>query len=320
MSYHLGVDLGATNIAVGVVDESYRIVGRASLPARAPRPAAALCDDIARACRLAAENAGLALEQISDMGVAAPGMCDRRSGELIFANNLKLLHTPLRKMMETRLHLNCFIDNDANAAAYGEFLAGGAAGFSSVLMVTLGTGVGGGILLDGKIYTGAFYAGAELGHMSLRFDGRPCNCGRRGCVETYCSATGLITTTKEAMREDPDTAMWRLCDSDLTQVDGKTAFKARKLGDKTAAAVVDLYIRQLADAISGYINFLEPQVLLLGGGVAQQGEELLNPLRKLVGMQVYDRFADRQTRIELATLGNDAGIIGAAYLSQASYL
>lgn len=320
MLYRFGVDLGGTNIAVGLVDEKYRILGKGVLPTNPPRSAQEICDDIVCACHMAAEEAGIAFKDVGRIGVAAPGMCDHNTGELIFANNLALYHVPLRQMMEERMRIPCSVENDANAAAFGEYLAGGANGYENVLMVTLGTGVGGGIVLGGKIYTGAFYAGAEIGHMTMVFGGRRCACGRRGCIETYCSATGLIHTTKEAMQANPDSKMWEICGQNLDRVDGRTAFLAQEMGDKAGSEVVDLYIRQLADALSGYINFIEPQVLLLGGGISKQGDNLLIPLRKLITDLVYDRYASQQTRIELATLGNDAGIIGAAFLDEAAYI
>jgi len=320
MKYQFGVDLGGTNIAIGLVDEQYRIVAKENMPTNAPRSAEEICDDIASGCRKAAEKAGVDLSQVGMVGVALPGMTDHTTGELIYANNLMIYHAPIKQMMEKRLAIPCYTENDANAAAFGEFLAGGAKGYRNVLMVTLGTGVGGGILLDGKIYTGAFFAGAEIGHLPMVFGGRRCNCGRNGCIETYCSANGLILTTKEAMQRDPSSLMWQLCQNNLDQVNGQTAFLAKEKGDTTAAEVVDLYIRQLADALSGYINFIEPEILLLGGGVSKQGDTLLVPLRRLVADLVYDRYAPKQTLIETALLGNDAGIIGAAFLSQAAYI
>ena len=320
MKYQFGVDLGATNIAVGLVDEKYNIVAKTSVPTRAPRSAQEICDDIAAGCRSVAQRAGVSLDQVVMAGLALPGMSDHTTGELIYANNLKLYHTPIRQMMEERLAIPCYAENDANAAAFGEFLAGGAKGYRNVLMVTLGSGVGGGILLDGKIYTGAFFAGAEIGHMPMVFGGRPCNCGRHGCIETYCSANGLILTTKEAMRDNPTSIMWELCEHNMDKVDGQTAFLAKDRGDPVATQVVDLYIRQLADALSGYINFIEPELLLLGGGVSKQGDSLLIPLRRQVADLVYDRYAPKQTLIETAALENDAGIIGAAFLSQAAYI
>ena len=222
--------------------------------------------------------------------------------------------------MEERLSIPCFAENDANAATFGECLAGGAKGYRNVLMVTLGSGVGGGILLDGKIYTGAFFAGAEIGHMPMVFGGRPCNCGRKGCIETYCSANGLILTTKEAMQRSPSSIMWEICEGNIEGVNGQTAFLAKEQGDPVAAEVVNLYISQLADALSGYINFIEPEILLLGGGICKQGDSLLVPLRRLVADLVYDRYAPKQTLLEIATLENDAGIIGAAFLSEAAYI
>lgn len=315
MTYHIGIDLGGTYIAAGVVDENYAIVGRGVRPTQVPCTAKSLCDDLAEVCRMAAGRAGLSMDDIAQVGVAAPGMCDTDTGELVFATNLHLYHVPLREMLSQQLGKPVYLENDANAAALGELLAGAAQGARSVLAVTLGTGVGGGIILNGAIYRGAYFAGGELGHLGMIFNGRPCNCGRRGCIETYCSATGLINTTKEFMLADPTSKMWEMVDGSLDGVSGRTPFDAMRLGDKAASKAVELYTKHLAYALTGYINLLQPQVLVVGGGLIGEGETLLAPVREIVEREAYDRFSTQHTRIVAAHLGNDAGIVGAAFLS-----
>ena len=219
-------------------------------------------------------------------------------------------------MMTERLDKFIKIENDANAAALGEFLAGSAKGCKNAVAVTLGTGVGGGIVIDGKIYSGSNFAGAELGHMVIVKDGKECGCGRKGCWEAYASATALINMTKEAIREEkPDFSyMLNLCEGDIENVNGKTAFDAQIAGDTTGKAVIEKYIGYLACGIVNVINIFQPDVLCIGGGVSRQGENLLAPVRAIVEKERITKHNDKQTKICAATLGNDAGIIGAACL------
>ena len=208
------------------------------------------------------------------------------------------------------------IGNDANAAALGEFLAGSAKGSKNAIAITLGTGVGGGIIIDGKIYSGSNYAGAELGHMVIVKDGRECGCGRKGCWEAYASATALINMTKEAIRNEKAefSYMLHLADDDIDNVNGKTAFDAQQAGDNTGAEVIDQYIGYLATGLINVINIFQPDVLCIGGGIANQGENLLGPLRTIIEQERFTKYNEKQTKVCIASLGNDAGIIGAARL------
>lgn len=316
MKYYAGVDLGATNIASGIVDEQYRILGRGKLKTAVPRPAEELVADIAKTVWMAAEDAGIAFEQIEEVGMGLPGTADPIAGTLEYANNLFISDLPIRDMVQKELGLPVCIGNDASAAAVGEALAGAAKGYRDVIVVTLGTGIGGGMLLDGKLYEGFNYAAGEIGHMGVVVDGRPCTCGRRGCLETYCSATGLVTSTREAMERHPESVMWQLAGS-LDQVSGRTAFDAMRRQDAAGTRVVEEYIRCLAYGIANVINICTPEVVVMGGGVSREGETLLEPLRRLTAREVYAKNPQRQTAIVCAQLGNDAGIIGAAFLREA---
>lgn len=314
MKYYVGIDLGGTNIAVGVVNEEFKIIGRSKLPTGASRPPEEICDDIANAVRMALQNAGISTEQVKSIGLGSPGVINSQDGIVEHAGNLNFYGVKLAEELKQRLGKDVHIENDANAAAYGEAIAGAAKGVKNVLMITLGTGVGSGIIIDGKIYSGAYFGGGEMGHSSMVYEGWSCTCGRKGCVEAYCSATGLIRLTKETMEKHRDSAMWQLCGSDINRASGRTSFEAMRAGDEAGKIVVDRYIDWLAYALAGYVNMLQPNILVLGGGVSHEGETILVPIRKKVREQCLDRYSAQHTQIVSAKLGNDAGIIGAAFL------
>ena len=317
MGYYMGIDLGGTNIKAGVVDDAFRIIGRAKAKTGIPRPAEEVMDAMAECAKAAATDAGVPWEQIRQVGIGVPGTANEETGVVEYANNLLFENVPMREYLQKRLHKEIDITNDANAAALGEVLAGAARGASNAVAVTLGTGVGGGIIIDGRLFTGFHYGGAELGHMGIVLGGRKCTCGRRGCLEAYASATGLIRSTKEAMEAFPDSLMWELARENGGNVSGRTAFLAAGRGDAAAQAVVNDYIQHLGYGLASIINILAPEILVIGGGVSNEGENLLRPLVECVRPQLYIRTPEKQTRIALATLGNDAGLIGAAFLSRA---
>lgn len=314
--YYLGIDLGGTNIAVGIVDENYNIVLKGSVPTLAHREIACVIDDMAALCKKLIADAGLTVDDIDHAGIASPGTVNSKEGIIEYSNNLKMKQLPIVKMLSERTGIkNIFVANDADAAAYGEAVAGAAKGVANSVMITLGTGVGGGIIIDGKIYSGFNHAGGELGHTVIEKDGRPCSCGRRGCWEAYSSATGLVRMTREKMNECPDSKMWALSDGSIENAGGKTAFKAARAGDAAGKEVVDAYISYLACGLTNMINIFQPEIISIGGGVCNEGDYLLNPVKELVAKEVYTREATtRQTDIRIAKLGNDAGIIGAAAL------
>lgn len=315
--YYLGVDIGGTNIAVGVVNDEMKIVAKGNTKTPVPCPEDDFCDAIRATIDLALKNANVTIDDIKAVGIGCPGTVNPDSGLIEFSNNLGYSNFPLKKMMEDRLPgIPVYMGNDANVAAYGEYKAGALKGAKNSLAVTLGTGVGGGIIIDGKIYTGFNYAGGELGHTVIVVDGRQCNCGRKGCWERYASASGLILTTKEYMEKDKNSKMWELVDGNIDNVSGRTAFDGMRAGDATAKAVVDEYIKYLGAGISDMVNIFQPEVLCIGGGICNEGETLLKPLREYVESQQYSMNSPRKTTICRAELGNDAGIIGAALLGE----
>lgn len=314
--YRLGIDLGGTNIVAGVVDENYNIVAKADCKTNVPRPEAEVCDSMAEVAKEAVKKAGLTMEDITSVGIGVPGAVNPVTGIIEYSANLFFHNWNVVEMMQERLGTRVIIENDANAAAYGEFLAGSAKGARNAIAITIGTGVGAGIIIDGKIYSGSNYAGAEMGHMVIIKDGKECACGRKGCWEAYASATGLINLTKEAiLKEKPDYSyMLTLCEGDINNANGRTAFDAMRAGDASGKAVVDEYLGYLACGLINAINIFQPDVLCIGGGVSNEGETLLAPLRSIIEAERYTKHNPKQTVICKATLGNDAGIIGSAFL------
>lgn len=313
--YYIGIDLGGTNIAVGLVNEKCEILYKESIPTRAQRPASELAADMANLSKKVAEKAGVGLNEVAWIGIGSPGSIDRENGVILYANNINFLKTPLAAMIRETWDIPVYIDNDANAAALGEAYAGAAKGCKDALMVTLGTGVGGGIIIDKKIYSGFNSNGAELGHTVIVANGRPCSCGRKGCWEAYASVTGLIADTKAAMLAHPESMMWELENGSVEDVSGKTSFIAAKKGDKVAQEVVAQYCDYVAIGITNLVNTFQPEVLCIGGAISKEGEYLLAPIRAFVERERYTRYC-AQTELKIAALGNDAGIIGAAMLGK----
>ena len=314
--YTIGIDLGGTNIVAGLVDEKCNIVTTAKVKTNLPRDPQLIIEDMAALCFTVMEQAGVAKEDVAYVGIGCPGTCNVETGEVEYSNNLRFEHVMLGPIMKELTGLPVYIENDANAAAMGEAMAGAARGAAKSVCVTLGTGVGGGIVLDGRIYSGSNYAGAELGHIVIMVDGEPCTCGRRGCWESYASATALIRQTKTAMEKDKDSLMWQLVGGDIAKVSGRTSFDAAQKGDATAQAVVDQYIKYLACGLVNVINIFQPDVLCIGGGVCNQGENLLAPVRKLIEEERYSKYSAKQTKLCVCELGNDAGVVGAACLNR----
>ena len=314
--YRLGIDLGGTNIVAGVVDENYKIVGRGKVKTNLPRPEEEIADSMAEAVRLAIADAGLTIDDISSMGIGTPGAVDPTRGVITYSNNIKFFNTPLAAMMKERTGVDFYLENDANAAAYGEFLAGAGKGSKNFVAITLGTGVGGGIVIDSKLFSGSNFAGGELGHTVIDVDGVQCSCGRKGCFEAYASATALIRQTKEAMLADKDSLMWELCGGNIDAVSGRTAFDGKRRGDKTAEMVVENYCKYVAEGSANIINIFQPEVFCIGGGISGEKENLTGPVNKFANQMIYTRHTDKGDRISVAKLGNDAGIIGAAFLDK----
>lgn len=314
--YRIGIDLGGTNIAVGVVDDTnYKIVGEGKVKTNAPRPAEEICEDIKKAVNLAVADAKLSFEDIGFIGIGSPGAIDNKSGVITYSNNLGFKNVPIVKILTEKLGKQVMIDNDANVAALGEMIAGAGNGCKNFVAITLGTGVGSGVIVDGKMLTGFNGVAGELGHTVINFDGEQCSCGRKGCYEAYASATALIRQTKEKMKKCTDSKMWDIVGGDITLVNGRTAFDAMRLGDEAGTQVVDVYCKYIAIGLVNIINTFQPEIICIGGGISKEGENLLSRINETVNSEVYSKFCEKQTVIKTATLGNDAGIIGAAMLN-----
>lgn len=316
MKYYVGIDLGGTNIVAGVVDENYNILTKASRKTNCPRPADQIAADMAGAALDAIAQANLKPEDCEWIGIGTPGIANSETGIIEYSNNLGFVNVPMVKWISEQTGIPAFIENDANAAAYGEYVAGAAMGAKNAVCITLGTGVGGGIIINGRIYDGSNFAGAELGHTVMNIDGPQCTCGRKGCFEVYSSATGLVRMTKEAMEQHPESLMHKMAE-EQGKVSARTAFDCMRQGDAAAKEVVDFYIRCLAAGITNTINIFQPDILCIGGGVCNEGDALLLPVKALVAKEVYTRNSEKNTDIVIAKLGNDAGIIGAAFLGKA---
>lgn len=314
--YSIGVDLGGTNIAVGVVDDANVIIGRGTEKTNSGRTAEEIFESMAKAVDSAMTQAGISIVDVKSIGIGTPGSVDKENGIIVYANNLNFHHVPARDILKSYFDVDIYIDNDANCAALGEAVAGAGDGKKNFIAVTLGTGVGSGIIVDGKIVTGCNDAGGECGHMVINVDGEECTCGRKGCWEAYASATALIKQTKAAMLDDKASFMWKLCEGDLEKVNGRTAFDAMRAGDETGKAVVDNYIKYVSVGTVNLVNAFQPDIICFGGGICNEGDTLLDPIREYVSKERYSKYAEKQTRICRAVLGNDAGIIGAALLDR----
>ncbi len=316
--YNLGIDLGGTNIKAGIVDENNAVIFKSSVPTGVADGNEAVVENIVKACSIVLHEAGITLAEVENIGIGTPGAVNSGTGVVERAENMRFENFPLAAKLEEKISRKVYIENDANAAALGEYVAGAAKGAKNAVCVTLGTGVGGGIIIDGKLYSGSNFAGGELGHTVINFDGKHCNCGRNGCWERYASVTALIEQTKAAMEENADSALWSIADGNAENVNGKTAFDAMRAGDEVGTAVVDKFIGYIACGVTNMVNIFQPDVICIGGAISKEGDYILTALRKLVEKERFTKENAKQTEVVMATLENDAGIIGAANLYKAN--
>lgn len=309
--YFVGIDLGGTNIACAVVDEFGNIYGRAIRKTNAPRPYNEIFNDMALCAKEAALNSGIKWENIESVGIGCPGAINKETGYVDFSNNLDFYDVPITDYMEKALGKKVYVENDANAAAWGEFVAGSGKDADSMVLLTLGTGVGSGIILNGHLFRGAFGTGAELGHAVIISGGEKCTCGRYGCLETYASATALVNQARKAMKKNPNSEMWKIACGSLDNVTGKTVFTAK---DEVSKNIIDTYLYYLSEGIVNIVNMFQPEVICLGGGVSGSGGRILEPIQNAIKEKAFARFGKKHTEMKIASLGNNAGIIGAALL------
>jgi glucokinase len=314
--FYAGIDLGGTNIAAGLTDENGTMVMKDSVPTGKERPYKEIIKDMAGLVLKLIDDANVSINDVKSIGIGSPGTPDNARGILVYANNLPdFVNVPLRAEMQKHINLPVILDNDANCAALAESVAGAARGAENSVTITLGTGVGSGVVIGRKVHSGFNYSAAEMGHMVICAGGVQCTCGRKGCWEAYASATALIEQTREAALKNPGSLINTLVGGDLDKIDAKTAFDASKKGDPTGREVVDRYIGYLAEGIVNLINIFAPEIVVIGGGISKEGEYLLAQLREIVRANVYFK-GEPQTQIKVAEMGNDAGIVGAAMLGR----
>ncbi len=310
---YIGIDVGGTNLKAGLVDESGRLVAVERTPLGAFRGPEKFAEDVAALAAAAARKGGADLSRLEYVGMGLPGAV--AGGEILFITNIPMEHVPIERLFRRYLDLPLLLGNDADCAAVGEYFCGAGRGTKDFVVVTLGTGIGGGLIVNGKLYNG-MGSGGEVGHIAIHPGGELCNCGRRGCWERYASASGLIRKTRSAMEAHPESLLHALAAE--RGVEGRTAFQAAERGDETALAVCRDYVEDLAVGVVDLVNILQPEALALGGGVAAAPDRLLmEPLRKIVEDTCFFRNGGKHTRIVKAELGNDAGILGAALLGRA---
>ncbi len=312
MKYYIGIDLGGTFIKGGIVNENGEILVSDKVPTEVEKGDIGVASNIVRLASMLLERQGIETKDVEGLGIGSPGMIDSAEGNVVYANNLGWENFKICDEISRQLGgLKVKIGNDANVAALGEVKFGAARNYSSAIMITLGTGVGGGIVIDGKLVEGNLGAGAELGHIVIEVGGEQCSCGRKGCFEAYSSATALIRDTRRAMEAHPDSKMWE-CGS-LEAVTGKTVFDYAPV-DVYAKEVVDSYIEHLACGLINYANIFRPEVILLGGGVCAQGDNLIKPLQAIMDRDIYAGDKGPRVPILIAELENSAGLLGAAAL------
>lgn len=311
--YNIGIDLGGTTVTAGLVDAENNIIEKLTWDTDLPRPADDLERHMAALCRAVVEKAGVTMDDVASVGIGTPGSVNNQTGFIGFNANFDYHDWDLGNNMEALLGCKVYVENDANAAAYGEYLAGSAKGYNSALCITLGTGIGGGIILDGKIYTGSNGAGGEVGHTVIVMNGRPCMCGRNGCWEKYGSARALAGDAAEAAKIHPESRMAMMIAA-KGKANAKIPFDAAAEGDMIAQQVLDAWVQAVGCGLVNMINTIQPDIVCISGGVSAQGEKLLAPLRNIIDAEDYNRGGTKRTILKVATLQNDAAVVGGANL------
>lgn len=314
--YYLGLDVGGTNMVAGVVDSSLQIISKVAIPTRANRTVEEIVADMVEVSINAIEKSGLNFNNFDSWGIGMPSCINPQTRLLVHANCFGWKNMPIFDYLEGRLPLPVYIENDANCAALGEKIAGAGQQYDNLLMLTLGTGVGGGIIIDGQIYSGADGMGAELGHSKLVFNGEQCTCGQKGCLEAYCSSTALIRNAKKVLKSGDETLLYSLCNGNPCNLNGKLIFQAAGLGDVTARRLICDYVDYLVAGISSFITIFRPQVIVLGGGISHSGKMFFEALNQRLPEVTFGAKEIGVPSIIPARCGNDAGLIGAALLGK----
>ncbi len=312
---YLGIDVGGTGIKVGVVDGEGRILAQGETPTLAGRPFADIVHDMGACALSVLKENGFTVDEVVSIGVGVPGIANQETGTVVFCTNLGWHNVPLRAELQKHIDKPVFIDNDATVAGYAESICGVSVGCHSSVFLTLGTGVGGGIVIGGRPWSGFHGIGSEIGHIPMDIDGEPCTCGNDGCLERYCSATAVIRMGKEAALNHPASALYAACGGDVNRINAKMVFDCAKEGDDVSLKVFRRYVKYMCLALDTIIAFLDPEMIILGGGVSKAGNFLLDAIREALPRYLIFKSMP-YSRIEIARLGADAGMIGAAMLGR----
>lgn len=314
--YYIGIDIGGTGIKAGVVNENGEIICKNLIPTEAAADYAVIVKSMAELVNTVIAEAGISIEEVASVGMGCPGSIDDKNGVVIYSNNINFKNAPLCAELKKYIDKPIYINNDANCAALGEFFSLGDDSVSDFVAITLGTGVGGGVVVGKKLYTGFNGAAGELGHIVISKDGEQCTCGRKGCWEAYSSATALIRDTERAAKANPDSLLATMIEENGGIANGKIPWDAMQSGDSVGKEVIDNYVENLSEGIANIANIFQPAVIAIGGGVSKQGDNLINPLKKALEGKIYGGGFMKTAEIVTAKLGNDAGIIGAAFLGK----
>lgn len=312
--YYLGIDLGGTNISAGLCDENGGLIAKTSTPTMNGRADEDILNDMAMLCERLIEEQGIERDEVASVGIGMPGSIDREKGMLKYANNINFNDVNVVDEINKRLNLPVYIENDANCAAIGETACGASSGYKNVIYVTLGTGVGAGIIVDGKVYKGSYGGGGEAGHMVIVANGELCTCGRKGCWEAYASASALAREGRMAAAKYPNCKIYEMSEGNIKLITAKMVFDAAEAGDEVANEIIDRFIEYVAIGIVNLINIFQPEAVVLGGGLCAQGVRITEPIARIAASRVYG--GECKTKICVASLGNDAGIVGAAILGR----
>jgi glucokinase len=308
----IGVDIGGTKVSCALVGEDKTILSKVSFDTRGGRPYSEVLRDVADSIYSVLDLAGIGLEEVEAIGLGCPGILDQQKGEVIYSNNIAWENVPLVKTLQTYVPKEIYVDNDANCAALGEYLCGASQGTNSSVTVTLGTGVGGGIILGGRIHSGFNSAANAVGHMVVVSRGVPCTCGRQGCWESYASITALIRMAEEMAAQFPDSLLAEV-KRRSGQFNGRNIFDTARQHDEAALKLLDRYYFYVSEGIIDIINVFQPEMIVIGGGISSEGDYLLQPILAHVNKGVYCKQVPLP-QLTIAKLNNDAGLLGAAYL------
>ena len=312
---YLGIDVGGTGIKVGLVNENGAILAQGETPTLAGRPFEDIVRDMGVCALNVLDQSNYDIDDVASIGVGVPGVADQKTGVVVFCTNLSWTNVPLKAELQKYIQKPVYIDNDATVAGYAESICGVSVGCHSSVFVTLGTGVGGGIVIGGRPWSGFHGVGSEIGHIPMDIEGEPCTCGNDGCLERYCSATAVIRMGRQAMLQHPDSQLYNACGGDVNNVTAKMVFDCAKEGDDVSMKVFRRYVNYLCMAMDTIIAFLDPEMIILGGGVSKAGNFLLDAIRERLPHYLIFKTLP-YSRIEIARLGADAGMIGAAMLGK----